>query len=170
MNYNEFMKAVEERLYIMSEKEKTKWIHNIARTAKEYERIEFLNALNDKQDYCPVTYEKKERENWCKKVENGEVYFECSGYEEYREDYWNSDYVYDYYHVFGIEEGFSKAFQVAEDLLFKKEYKEASILYSRLLGISFYVLDRDTKAWNELELEEMIDEELKTLDLKRIVL
>lgn len=49
MNYKKFMEAVKEKLSIMSEKEKTKWIHNIARTAKGHERIGFLNSLNEKK-------------------------------------------------------------------------------------------------------------------------
>ena len=46
MNYNEFMKAVEEKLSNMSEEEKTKWIYNKARTAKENQRNEILNSLD----------------------------------------------------------------------------------------------------------------------------
>lgn len=51
MNYNEFMKAVDKKLSVMSEMEKAKWIHNMARTTKEHERIEFLNSLDEKQNY-----------------------------------------------------------------------------------------------------------------------
>jgi len=39
MNYNEFMKVVDGKLSSMSEMEKTEWIHNMARTLKEQERI-----------------------------------------------------------------------------------------------------------------------------------
>ncbi|KAB3527456.1 hypothetical protein F8153_12175 [Alkaliphilus serpentinus] len=61
MNFNEFMKEVEEKLSAMSEMEKTEWIHNMARTTKEHERIAFLNSLNEKQDYRPVISTKKGR-------------------------------------------------------------------------------------------------------------
>lgn len=44
MNYKEFMKTIEEKLLIMSEKEKTIWIYNMARTVKEHERIKFLDS------------------------------------------------------------------------------------------------------------------------------
>lgn len=142
----------------------------MARTAKEHERIVFLNSLNEKQDYCLIIYEKKGIEEWCKKVENQGIYFECSGYEEYGERYWNSDYTYDYYDIFEIGKDLSRAFQVAEDLLFQKEYQQASELYDCLCKLSFSTLDRDTEEWNELELEEIIDEKLVTLDLKRITL
>lgn len=55
-------------------------------------------------------------------------------------------------------------------MLFNKEYKESTILYDRILSISFSVLDRDTEEWSELELEEVIEEELITIDFKQIVL
>ena len=38
------MKTIEEKLLIMSEKEKTIWIYNMARTVKEHERIKFLDS------------------------------------------------------------------------------------------------------------------------------
>lgn len=170
MNYNEFMKSVDKKLSVMSETEKTKWIHNMARTTKEHGRIVFLNSLNGKQDYCSVVYEKKEIEEWCRKIENEEIYFECIGYEEYGESYWDSDYVYDYYDTFEIGKDLLKAFQVAEDLLFQKEYEQASVLYDCLCSMSFPVLDRYTEEWNELELEELVNEKLVTLNLKQIAL
>jgi hypothetical protein len=118
------MKAVQDSLTIMSEEEKTKWILNTVRTTKEHERIKFLNSLNGNQRYKTVIYEKNKIEEWCRKVEEGEIYFEASGYEEYDGSYWGGDFVYDYYDIFGIKEELYKAFQVAEDLLFQKKYEE----------------------------------------------
>ncbi len=170
MNYNEFMNAVEKELSIMPEDDKIKWIYNKARTAKEHERIKFLNSLNHKQDYKQFIYEKDKIEEWCRKVEEGEVYFECSGYEEYGENYWDRDYVYDYYDSFGITNDLNKVLKVAEELLFQKEYKESSILNGRILNISFYTLDRDTEEWNDLDLEEAIDEISMNFDYRQVVL
>jgi len=170
VNYNEFLKAVDGKLSIMSETEKNQWIHNMARTTKENERIAFLNSLQEKGAYCPVTSVKKEIEDWCRKIEEQEIYFECSGYEEYGESYWDSDYSYEYSDVFGIGKELSRAFQVAEDLLFQKEYQQASELYDWLCSMPFPALDSDTEEWNELELEELVKEKLVSLDLKQIAL
>ncbi len=169
MNYNEFMTAVDNRLSAMSETEKTEWIHNLARTKKENERIAFLNSLDEKQDY-PASADREWIEDWCNKVENEEIYFECSGYEEYGESYWDSDFVYDYYDIFEIGKDLSNAFQVAEDMLFQKEYKQALGLYDRLCSMTFKVLDRDTEEWDDLALEDVAEEELVDLDLKQIAL
>lgn len=78
--------------------------------------------------------------------------------------------MYDYYDVFGIRNDLNKAFKVAEDLLFQKEYKESSILNGRLLNMSFYILDRDTEEWDELDLEEAIDEIPITFDYRQVIL
>lgn len=50
MNYNEFIKAVDEKLATMDEREKEKWIHNLARTIQEDERCKFLNSLNGEKN------------------------------------------------------------------------------------------------------------------------
>lgn len=173
MNYNEFMKAVDEKLSAMSEVEKTEWIHNMARTTNANKRIIFLNSLTKKQDYCPdifIKKELKELEDWCRKIEDAEIYFECSGYEEYGESYWDSDYTYEYSDIFEIGKKLSRAFQVAEGLLFQKEYQQAAVLYDLLCSITFSALDSDIEELRELELEELVEEKLVILDLKRIAL
>lgn len=158
MNYNDFMKAVGEKLSNMSEEEKNKWIYNKARIAKEHERNKILNSLDGKAYYEPVIYEKDKIEQWCKKIEEGEIHFECSGYEEYSEGYWDSDYVYDYYDPFEIIDGLYDALLLAENLLFQKQYKESAKLYTSLLNMVFIVSDRDTGDWNEFDFGEVVDE------------
>ncbi len=170
MNYNEFMKAVEEKLSNMSEEERTKWIYNKARTAKENQRNEILNSLDKKSDNDPTIYEKHKIEQWCEKIEEGEIYFECSGYEVYGESYWDSDYEYDYYDPFGIIDELYKAFQVAEDLMHQREYKESQKLNNRLLNMPYFVSDRDTGDWNELDFEEVVDKILTNFNYKNIIL
>lgn len=170
MKYKDYMKAVEEKLSIMTGEDKSNWIYNKVRTAKEHERIKIINSLDMKLDFNLIIYEKDEMENWCKKVEEGDIYFECSGYEEYGDSYWDSDYVYDYYDPFGIKDELYQAFQIAEDLLLRREYEESQILNNRLLNLTFFVSDRNTGDWNELEFEEVVDEILTTLNYNRILL
>ncbi len=170
MNHKEFMKAVEEKLSKMSEEEKTKWIYNKARTAKENQRNEILNSLDKEPDYDPTIYEKHKIEQWCEKVEEGKIYFECSGYEVYGESYWDSDYEYDYYDTFGIIDELYKVFQVAEDLMHQRKYKESQKLNDRLLNMPYFVLDRDTGDWNELDFEEVVDEIWTNFNYKNIML
>jgi len=170
MNYNEFMKAVEEKLSNMSEEEKIKWIYNKARTTKENQRKEILNSLDKEPDYDPTIYEKHKIEQWCEKVEEGEIYFECSGYEVYSEGYWDSDYEYDYYDPFRIIDSLYEIFRIAEDLLFQKQYIESQKLNNRILNMPYFVSDKDTGDWNELDFEEVVDEIWTNFNYKSTIL
>lgn len=173
MNYSEFMKAVDEKLSDMSEVEKTEWIRNMARTTNENHRIMFLNSLTKEQEYYPnisIKKEIKELEDWCRKIEDAEIYFECSDYEEYGEGYWDSDYTCEYSDIFEIGKELARGFQITEGLLFQKEYQQASALYDLICSIPFSALNRDIEEWSELELEDIVEEKLAILDLKRIAL
>ena len=170
MDYKEYMKTVEQKLSHMTEEEKTKWIYNKARTAKEHEIKEILNSLDGNPEYDPINYEKDKIKQWREKIEEGEIYFECSGYEEYGDSYWDSEYVYDYYDPFGIIDELYKAFQMAENLLLQKQYKDSRKLSECLLNMSFFVSDRDTEDWNEFDFVEVVNEIWIKFNYERIIL
>lgn len=170
MKYNDFIKAVKEKLSTMSEEDKTKWIYNNARIAKENERCKILNSLEGRIDYNPIIYEKDKIKEWCKKIEEGEIYFECSGYEDYSQGYWTSDYVYDYYDPFGIVKDLYNSFKMAEDRLYQKQYQESKGLNNLLLNLIFIVSDKDTGHCNEFDFEEVVDEIWANFNYERIIL
>lgn len=170
MNYNEFIKAVDGKLDTMSNSEKGKWMHNLARSIKEHERKTFLDSLNGENNYVKtILHDIKGIKDWCEKIQDGDVNFECSYREEYGDNYWE-DYSYEYFDTHEIGIKLTKAFQTAEDLLYQKEYEQASELYNLLIGLRFQAYDNDAEETNELEIEELVDEELVSLDLKQIVI
>ena len=59
---------------------------------------------------------------------------------------------------------------MAENLLFQRKYKEASVLYNLLLNLSFSALDIDAEEWSEMGIEEIIDNEILSIDINRIIL
>lgn len=73
MNYNEFIKEVDEKVAIMTEREKEKWIHNLARIIKEDERDKFLDSLNDGNSPAKIVHNIKEIQDWCEKIQNGDI-------------------------------------------------------------------------------------------------
>jgi hypothetical protein len=169
MNYNEFIKEVDEKLSTMSESEKEKWIHNLARTIKENERCKFLNSLNGENNSGESIHDINEIQEWCKNIQNGDIYFECSYCELYDENYWRDD-SYEYYDTYEIGKKLISAFQVAEDLLYQKKYEKALGLYDLLINMIFQAYDSDSEETMELEIEELVDENLVSLNLKKIVL
>lgn len=169
MNYNEFIKAVDEKLATMPESEKEKYIHNLARTIQEDERCKFLNSLNGENNSGEIIHDINEIQEWCEKIQNGDIYFECSYCEVYGENYWRDD-SYEYYDTYEIGKKLTSAFQVAEDLLYQKEYEKALGLYDLLIDMIFQAYDSDSEETMELEIEELVDENLVSLNLKKIVL
>lgn len=169
MNYNEFIKSVDEKLGTMDEREKEKWIHNLARTIQEDERCKFLNSLNGGNNCGEIIHDIKEIQEWCEKIQNGDIYFECRYCEVYGENYW-SDYSYEYYDTYEIGKKLTFAFQVTEELLYQKEYEKALILYNLLIEMVFQAYDSDSEETIELGIEELVDENLVSLNLKKIVL
>lgn len=101
MNYNEFIKEVDEKLANMPESEKEKWIHNLARTIQEDERCKFLNSLNGENNCGEIIHDIKEIQEWCEKIQNGDIYFECNYCEVYGENYRRDD-SYEYYDTYEI--------------------------------------------------------------------
>lgn len=169
MNYNDFIKAVDEKLTTMSDNEKDKWIHNLARTIQENERAKFLNSLNGTNNCDDIIYDIKEIQDWSQKIQNGDIYFECSYCEVYGENYWR-DYSYEYYDTYEIGKKLTFAFQVAESVLYQKRYKEAVDLYNLLINMRFKAYYSDAEETIELEFQELVDERLVSLNIKLIVL
>lgn len=166
------MNQIGEKLAEMSEQEKDEWIYNMARTTGEKRRNDFINsliAIDTQQDHRLISL-KKEMDDWCEKVDDQEIYIECRGYEVYGDSYWDNDWSYEYSDPFGIGSQLIRAFQVAEDLLFHKQYEQALDLYERLCMMSFSTLDNDMGEWSELELEDLVENELVSLNLKSILL
>lgn len=169
MNYNEFIKEMDEKLATMTESEKEKWIHKLGRTIQEDERCKFLNSLNGENNCGEIINDIKQIQCWCEKIQNGHIYFECSYCEVFGKNYWR-DYSYEYYDTYEIGKKLTSAFQVAEELLYQKEYKKALDLYDLLIDMVFQAYDSDSEETMELGIEELVDENLVSLNLKKIVL
>lgn len=169
MNYIEFIKSVDEKLTTMSEIEKEIWIHNLARTIQEDERGKFLGSLNGEKNSGKIIHDINEIQEWCKKIQNGDIYFECSYCEVYGENYWRDD-CYEYDDTYEIGKHLTYIFQVAEDLLYQKEYEKALGLYDLLINMIFKAYNSDSEETIELGLEELVDEKLVSLNLRKISL
>ena len=174
MNFKEFMQKVDNQLLTMTEKEKSAWIHEIARKQTEKQRGAFLDTLTNpfesSQQVLEQSIETKEIENWLLKIEEQKLYFECTYYEDYGENYWDRDEGYTYTDPFDIVPDLLKAFQTTEALLAAENYSKAAELYEWLCSIPFAAFDTESEDWldGELDLEELVAEEMVNLDLKKI--
>lgn len=123
MNYNEFIKAVDEKLATMSESDKEKWIHNLARTIQEDERCKFLNSLNGENNSGEIIHDIKEIQEWCEKIQNGDIFFECSYCEVYGENYWRDD-SYEYHDTYEIGKKLTSAVIKWKSIIFHWNIKK----------------------------------------------
>lgn len=169
MNYKEFIEKVDKRLSDMSEDEKAKLIHNFARVTKQEDRKKFFEFMQS--NYVDEKYEVeiKEINEWCQKIKDRKVYFECTGDEVYN-DYYHGQWVYEYVDEYKIGETIENILQIAEKLVYQKKYKQAYELYETICMMSYSALDTDCEEFSELQFMELFEEELIDVDIRNISL
>lgn len=169
MNYKEFLNKIDKKLLEMSEKEKTALIHEFARITKEENRKAFLEIIENKNKNETKDYENQLNDmySWFSKINNKEIYFECTGDEIY-DDYWHGEWVYEYSDKFKIGSKIENSLQIAENLLYQKNYKEAYKLYNTICMTLYSAIDIDCEETNELNFEELNEKNLINIDLRHI--
>jgi len=168
MNYKTYMQEVDEQLKQMSEKEKTAWIRQLARTTKEQNRGVFLERLKQKErnDFADIDIEAINE--WCRQVKAGDVYFERELSEDVGSYYWDND-SYDYFDEYGIRTGFEKTRKTADSLLNQKSYSQAKAIYDQLLSLTFTVHDDSMDDWYDVDLEEAVLDEILSVEITDLI-
>ena len=165
MNYKEFLNKVDNKLLEMSEKEKTALIHEFARITKEENRKAFLEIIENKVETKSYENQLNDIYSWFTKINNKEIYFECTGDEIYN-DHWHGQWVYEYSDKFKIGSKIENSLQIAENLLYQKNYKEAYKLYNTICMTLYSAIDIDCEETNELDFEELHEENLININLR----
>lgn len=125
MDFKTYITKVEDQLNQMSEKQKTEWIFNQARTVEEKDREKFLNRLSGRIDvYAEEGLTKDKLKNWFRQVDEGEIYFGMEEYEQYNEGEWtwDPDWVTEYYDIFDIIPMLIKVIRLSHQLMLQREY------------------------------------------------
>ena len=170
MTYREFLSTVDEKLNSMTEKDKTNWIHELARKQKEYQWNDFLLSFTVTAEAEAVLTEQIERINdFLHKVEEGELCFHSEEEEYYEDDHWERDFRTVYLDPEGIGKQLLAAFELAENLVVYKQYHYAAELYERLCEVSVGVVG-DYGEYDPLDLIDMIREGLLSLNMKSAAL
>jgi len=170
MTYREFLNLTDEKVKNMSEREKTDWIRELARKQKEHQWDDFLPSFDDKTQKTLSENEQINKINdFLRKVEEGDIYFDSEEEEYYDDGCWERDFRTIYLDSAEIGKQLSQAFDLAEILLMNKQYKQAAELYERLTIISVDVVG-DFGEYDPLDLNDMVCEELLYVNLKTIAL
>ena len=137
-----FIKLVEEQLDKKSETEKDKWILEQAKLLEESKQQGFLMSLSDEKKimYMPS---QREIEEFCEKVESGEIYteYETHYYEfddngRYMDDWkvWHNDPLDAFPFL-------NRIFRGCHDLLILNEYKAVANILDRVCKLEFKVVE-----------------------------
>lgn len=169
MEFKIFMKTVEQEIAkFKSESEIKEWLANYARTIPEKERESFLTHFQKRKERTHNELLKTVTD-WCQKIDNEEITLSYSEYESYGEGYWDRDWVTEYEDPAGIGKQLERFYDLAEQCVYDRDYKTASLIYWNLGTLQ--VAAESDEDWGdsvELGIEEMVSEELISVDSKRI--
>lgn len=117
------------------------------------------------QEY--VTEKMSQMEVWRNKIDDGELYLNTEGYEDYSTGYWDSEWITEYYDNQGIGDKILSMIQFAKDCVDDCRYQEANDLYNWLWSV--YV-SCDEEFEDPVDLEKLIEEEIVRTDMEQLVL
>ena len=138
----DYIQQITEQLNKMSEEQKNQWILSQAKLCKENERQGFLQSLTGEKKvaYMPT---RREIEEFCRKVENREIYleYETRYYEfdddgRYMDDWkrWHND-------PFGAMPFLDSVLMGCHDLLILGEYEIAADILDKVCRLEFEVVE-----------------------------
>ena len=170
MDFKLFMNSVEENLsLIKTEEDLRNWIRNYARSIPEEERGSFLEQIQIRKSRSHKEI-LQELTDWCAKIEEGEITLSCSGYEEYGESWWDRDWVTEYEDPMGIGAQLKCYYEEAEQAVYDRDYESAGQMYWSLGVLNITADDVYGGEPAELGIEEMVSENLVSLNLKQIAI
>lgn len=188
MNYKVFIQKTDEIVNNMDIEELRNCIHTIARKIPETKRDEFFLHINDfhnqndqddilRKGICESLMNDKEVKNKVSeiydifnKISDRDVYISASGYEDYSNGYWQSDWIWEYEDSEGIGRIIEDAVLFAHDCMNDLRYKEALSIYKLVMNTDYPVEYEDGGDCFELSFKEMEEEGLISVNIYRLAL
>lgn len=109
----------------------------------------------------------KQIQGWMNQIDEGELYLNTDGYEDYSNGYWDSEWITDYYDNQGIGDKITSAVRFAKDCIDDRRYREANFIYEWLWEMLISTAEDDGEA---ADLELLIEEEIVGEDIKQLAL
>lgn len=160
MRSNEFYSKFNKNIENMNLEQLKEIIKNIIRKIPENKYEEVLNIFNKEKDIVNEKELKKiinKYEEKFNQIDDFELYFHATGYEEYGEYYspWGGDWIWEYTDEDNIGNLIKEATLFAIDLINKKQYKYAKELIDKILYTNYQFLDDDGGDNFEISLYEL---------------
>ncbi len=164
-----YLTQVENILNQMNEQQLKEWIYAQARIGKLQDREAFISSLTGKEIKSSLYYD--EIMEWCRKIDDEEIYFEAEEYKYYPEGGWESDYEVIYRDPFKIGNMIDNIFDLGFSMMMCKEYNKAYKLFELLLGLNFFVNQSDYQYDSDaLTIFDLDKEDLITIDMRTFML
>ncbi len=188
MDYRTFAQKSDEILENMTTEELRYCLHEIARKMPEGKRRDFLHLLKDgsyqrdeEHHRDKGQYKRLLEDDWVKEkleyikgvfamIENGEICLSAQGYEDYSHGYWASEWIWEYEDYEGVGRIIEDAVIFAYDCVNDRRYEEAVMVFELLIDATILAEDEYGGDYVQLGIDEMVDEGLVSIDLKKFAL
>lgn len=168
--YNEFNEKIKD----LDFEELKDVINNVIRKIPENKYEEVINIFNvvnncNEQEIVNKIQEYKEK---FELIDNSELYFHASGYEDYGDSYspWGGDWIWEYSDEDNVGSLIEETIMLGIDLTNQKQYKYAKELFDLVLYANYQVLDDDGEDYFEISLTELKENHLININVKTICL
>ena len=164
METKEYLTQVENILNQMNERQLKEWIYAQARIGKLQNRKAFISSLAGKEIKSSLNYD--EIMEWCRKIDDEEIYFEAEEYEYYPEGGWESDYEVIYKDPFKIGNMIDNIFDLGFSMTMCKKYEHAFRLFECILNHHFRVYHDEFGYDDALTIVDLDKKDLIKIDMR----
>ena len=107
---------------------------------------------------------------WMNQIDEGELTLDVEEYEDYSEDYWDRDWVTEYYDNQGIGDKLLYAIQLAKDCVDDCRYQEANLIYEWLWVMEVCAESEYSEECDPADLQDLTEHDIIRTDLKQLAL
>ena len=168
--YNKFNEKIKE----LDFEELKDVINNVIRKIPENKYEEVINIFNvvNNSNEQEIVNKIQEYQEKFELIDNFELYFHASGYEDYGDSYspWGDDWIWEYSDEDNVGSLIEEAIILGIDLTNQKQYKYAKELFDLVLYANYQVLDDDGGDYFEISLTELKENHLININVNTVCL
>lgn len=170
MNYLEYAKRIEQEMKAMKESRKDELLRHLFLSVPEEKREEYLNLFAGNLIARETAHDRKAFLAWHEEVMDGDISFKVSGYDEYESSPYGVPYEEEFEDSHGISRSYKRFYNLALELVLRKQYEDALSFLEPLLQMEFYAYAEEYEEMVEFSLEHLIEEGVIPINQREAVL
>lgn len=108
--------------------------------------------------------------NWMEQIDDGKLYLDTEEYEDYSDNYWDSDWIVEYYDNQGVGDKIMYAIEFAKDCVDDCRYQEALSIYKWLWQMEVSTQNEYIDETEPADFETLVENKIVKTDVKQIAL